>query len=74
MRAELANAVLAKVESSQELDHLLDLVAALPEPHKTVFERFFFDEEDPGYLASTLGKSEDEIHRFYEEAVDMLAG
>lgn len=67
-----ANAVLAKLESSQELDCLLDLVEALPEPHKTVFERFFFDEEDPSHLTSVLGKTDDEIHRLYEEAVDML--
>lgn len=67
-----ANAVRATLESPQELDRLLDLVEALPEPHKTVFERYFLDEEDPSYLASILGKTEDEIHRLYEEAVDML--
>jgi RNA polymerase sigma factor (sigma-70 family) len=68
-----SKAVVAKIENPQELDRLLDLVENLSEPHKTVFERYFFDEEDPSHLASILDKTEEEIHRIYEEAVDMLA-
>ena len=67
------NAVLAATESPRDLDRLLDLVEGLPEPHKTVFERYFFNEEDPDVIASILGLTEDEVHRLYEEAVDMLA-
>ncbi len=51
---------------------LLEMVERLPEPHKTVFHKFFLDEEDLAMIASILGLTEEEVHRLYEEAVDML--
>jgi len=57
----------------EERAELLEVVEALPEPHKTVFHRFFFDEEDLSVLASTYSLSEEQVRRVYEEAVDMLA-
>lgn len=63
---------LAKMDSQMELDILLDLVKDLPEPHKTVLERIFFDEGDPNNIACALDMSIDDLFRYYEEAIDML--
>lgn len=63
---------LAKMDSQMELDILLDLVNDLPEPHKTVFEKFFLDEEDPIYIAGALDMSVEDLYRYYEESVDIL--
>ncbi len=51
---------------------LLEMVDGLPEPHKTVFHKFFFDEEDLAMIASILDLTEEQAQRIYEEAVDML--
>lgn len=58
--------------TAEERTALLDQADRLPYPHKDVFERAFFNEEDLSFIASVLGKSEDEIHQLYEEAIDML--
>jgi DNA-directed RNA polymerase specialized sigma24 family protein len=63
---------LAKMDSQMEIDILLDLVNDLPEPHKTVLERIFFDEGDPNNIAGALDMSIDDLYRYYEEAIDML--
>lgn len=55
-----------------KLDKILESVDALPEPHKTVFHRFFLDEDDPALIAGSLGLSEEEFWAAYEEAIDML--
>ena len=51
---------------------LLEMVEGLSEPHKTVFYKLFFDEEDVAMIASILGFTEEHVHRLFEEAVDML--
>lgn len=58
--------------SAEQLATLQDQAEKLPEPHKSIFERKFFDEEDCSIIASILGKTEREIHRLYEEAIDLL--
>lgn len=58
--------------SAEQRALLQDQADKLPEPHKSVFERKFFDEEDCAMIASILGKTEREIHRLYEEAIDLL--
>lgn len=56
----------------EDLAILDEIVEALPEPHKTVFRRLFFDEEDMSMTASILNMTEAMIIRLYEEAIDML--
>jgi hypothetical protein len=51
----------------------LDLLDSLPEPHKTIFYRLAFENEDPALVASIHDLSEEEVYRLYEEAVDMVA-
>lgn len=58
---------------ADERVELLEMVEALPEPHKTVFHKFFFDEEDLAMIASILNLTESRVERLFEEAVDMLA-
>ncbi len=52
---------------------LIEMVEGLPEPHKTVFHKFFFDEENLAMIASILNLTEARVEQLYEEAVDMLA-
>ena len=48
------------------------MVDQLEEPHKTIFNRYFFD-EDPLYLiAGAMDMDEEEAQKIYEEAVDQL--
>jgi cell division protein FtsB len=58
--------------SSEQRAMLQDQADKLPEPHKSVFERKFFDEDDCSMIASILGRTEKEVHKLYEEAVDLL--
>jgi hypothetical protein len=55
-----------------ERDQLLDLVQQLSEPHKTIFTRYFFDEEEPQTIASSYGYTEKDVLRIYIEAVDQI--
>ena len=57
---------------TEERAQLLEMLDGLPEPHKTVFDKFFFDEEDVAMIASILNLCEEDIERLYEEALDML--
>lgn len=57
-------------------DIILDLQRAingLPEPHRMVFERFFYDEEPLKYIAQTAGLSLRNTEAIYAQAVDKLA-
>lgn len=55
-----------------EIAILAEMVEALPEPHKTVFHRFFFDEDELFMIASILDLTEPMAVQLYVEAVDML--
>jgi hypothetical protein len=68
-----ADQVLLYEEASpEELSKLHEIVEKLPDPHKTVFQRFFFEEDDPVMIASILDMSESQVHSLFEEATDML--
>ncbi len=56
--------------SLQQKERLLDLVQNLPEPHKSVFESYFFDETPLHLIGGKL--DEKEAQRLFEEAVDLL--
>jgi RNA polymerase sigma factor (sigma-70 family) len=58
---------------AEERVQLLEMVEGLPEPHKTVFHKFFFDEEELRWIASVLNLTQRQVETLYEEAVDMLA-
>lgn len=58
----------------EQLTHLRESVDSLPEPHKTVLWRLFFEEDDLGMIASVLDRTEEEVVRLYEEAIDYLRG
>jgi len=61
-----------RIIDPEERANVLEAVEALPEPHKTVFHYYFFDEGDLRMLASVIDRTEAEIYRLYEEAIDML--
>lgn len=65
-------AIIVREIDPEECAELLDAVEHLEEPHKTVFHRYFFDEEDLGVLASAYDLTEDEIYDLYTEAIDVL--
>jgi hypothetical protein len=65
-------ALIVRVIDPEERAMALEAVESLPEPHKTVFNSFFFDEQDLCMLASIIDRTEAEIHQLYVEAVDML--
>ena len=52
---------------------VLEAIERLPEPHKTVFERCFFEEDALGDIAIALRRNVRDVESLYEEAVDMLA-
>jgi DNA-directed RNA polymerase specialized sigma24 family protein len=52
---------------------MAEMVTKLTNPHRTVFERVFIDEERFSVVAKSLGQSERAIQVLYEEALDMLA-
>lgn len=56
----------------EERVRLIEMVDGLTEPHKTVFYRYFFEEEDLAMIASILNLPEGKVHQVYEEAVDIL--
>ncbi len=58
--------------SLQAKEELLKLVDLLEEPHKSIFTRFFFEEEDLYLIATAFDISEDDAHTIYEEAVDRI--
>ncbi len=58
--------------SLQRKEELLTLVEKLEEPHKTIFSRFFFDEEDLYLIATAMDITEENAHAIYEEAVDRI--
>jgi hypothetical protein len=59
--------------SPEEIAYLIEKKEALPEPHRTVLWRLFFEEDDPPMIAATLGLTVEEVLRIYEEALDMLS-
>ncbi len=60
--------------SLQAKKELLKLVDLLEEPHKSIFTRFFLDEEELYLIATALDITEDNAHTIYEEAVDRIRG
>ena len=52
---------------------LRELVERLPEPHRSVFEHYLLDDKDASGISAKLGRTEEEIVRIYEEAVDLVA-
>ena len=52
---------------------LHEAIDSIPEPHRTVFDRYFFDEEDLSTIASIYNLSEERAQTLYAEAIDMLA-
>ncbi len=60
--------------TAEERASLMEKADTLPFPEKDVFERIFFDEEDVAMVASVLGKTEAEIHRIYDAAIDHMLG
>lgn len=73
IQAFSADQVLSYEEASpEELTKLHEIVERLTDPHKTVFQRFFFEEDDPTMIASILNMSESQVHSLFEEATDML--
>lgn len=56
----------------EDIAILAEMVETLPEPYKTVFHRFFFDEDDLFMIASILNLTEPKAIQLYVEAVDML--
>jgi hypothetical protein len=68
----LDRAVLPAAKTADERVRVLELVEALPEPHKTIFYRIFFDEEDLPMIASIHNLTEARVEQLFEEAVDML--
>jgi DNA-directed RNA polymerase specialized sigma24 family protein len=65
--------IIVRQVQPEELSLLLEAVDSLDEPHKTIFHRYFVDEENLDMLASTYGLSEQQIYDIYTEAVDILA-
>lgn len=63
---------IVRVIDPEERAMVLEAVESLPEPQKTVFHSYFFDEEDLCMLASITGRTEEENHQLYEKAIDML--
>jgi hypothetical protein len=64
--------IVADKISQEELDTLLSKVESLPEPHKSVFERRFFEEDSSQWIASCTGRTEEEVESLYTEAIDLL--
>ena len=58
--------------SPEDIANLIEIVEVLPEPHKTVFQRIFFDEENLSMIASILDLTQVRVIKLYEDAVDML--
>jgi DNA-directed RNA polymerase specialized sigma24 family protein len=57
----------------EERSSLLGLVGTLQEPHKSIFVRYFLEEEELSSLAAAYGCTEGEVRCLYEEAVDRIA-
>ncbi len=51
---------------------LQESLERLVEPHKTVLERLFFENDDLEMVASILGKTPTEVETLYAEAIDLL--
>ncbi len=64
--------IVAHETTTEELAILSEAVDLLSEPHKTIFCRLFFDEEDVHTIASILNRTQKEIIQLYEEAIDLL--
>jgi hypothetical protein len=65
--------IVCEEPSPQELAALLETVDRLPEPHRTIFDKIFFEEDKSvAMLAAVLARSDEEIVSIYEEAIDML--
>ncbi len=58
--------------SAERKEELLNFVERLEEPHKTVFTRYFFDEDQFYLIAVSTNCTEDEAQKIYEEAVDQI--
>jgi len=57
----------------ERMAEMHEAIDSLPEPHRTVFDRYFFDEEDLSAIANIYNLSEEQAQELYAEAVDMLA-
>src|SRR6266550_412818 len=60
-------AIVSTEMAVEERIELIEMVDGLPEPHKSVFERFFFGEEDLAMIASILDLTEDQADELYEQ-------
>jgi hypothetical protein len=65
--------IIVREVDPEELSLLLEAVDSLPEPHKTIFHRYFMDEEDLSMLGSIYDLTEEQIYDIYSEATDLLA-
>jgi len=57
----------------ERMAELHEAIDSIPEPHRIVFDRYFFDEEDLSTIASIYNLSEERAQTLYTEAIDMLA-
>src|SRR6266566_5006218 len=62
-------AIVAEEPSAEELAELHERTDQLTEPHKTVFEKLFFEEEDAQMVADTYDMTVDQVYQLYDEAV-----
>ena len=60
------------LNSADRKERLHQLVEQLVEPHKTIFNRYFFDEDPLHLIAGALDMDEEGAQKIYEEAVDQL--
>jgi len=57
----------------EERDELLLLIESLQDPHKLVFTKCFFEEQDLSDIAAVYDWPEEQVKQIYEEAIDQIA-